>query len=179
MSFSTANNQPRNTPAQNSDLTQRLSSQIFKLSSLVNKPEVDAVEFKIESKEALAMLESVMASQESQMIKKKLSNDLNMVLSKFKQHQQQAKKQIIGATRSNVNQIEHQNDQAQESTPLLAYDKSLETQIQINETIILERELDLVNLETSIAEVNEIFRDLGTLVNEQQFLLGIHDTNSR
>lgn len=45
--------------------------------------------------------------------------------------------------------------------------------IVINERIIQERDQDLLGLERSIAEVNEIFRDLGTLVNEQQYLLGI------
>lgn len=44
--------------------------------------------------------------------------------------------------------------------------------LEINERIIAEREEDLMGLEQSIAEVNEIFRDLGTLVNEQQYLLG-------
>lgn len=44
--------------------------------------------------------------------------------------------------------------------------------IDLNEKIIVEREEDLVGLERSIAEVNEIFRDLGMLVNDQQYLLG-------
>ncbi|KAJ3330217.1 hypothetical protein HDU91_003649, partial [Kappamyces sp. JEL0680] len=50
-------------------------------------------------------------------------------------------------------------------------DRVFDHQIELNERIIAEREEDLQGLEQSIAEVNEIFRDLGSLVNEQQYLL--------
>ncbi len=67
----------------------------------------------------------------------------------------------------------------QEDTPLLAqqYDPNLDEQVELNERIIAEREEDLIGLEKSIVEVNEIFRDLGSLVHEQQYLLGIHLLN--
>ena len=154
-------------PTTNENLTQQLSLQIFQLSSLLNKPDLSFDEFNIKSKQALELLHKVLDSDTNQTVKRKLSNDLNLILNKFKQNQQQRKQSI-------VNIIAHPQENIEETTPLLKYDNRLESQIQINETIILERELDLVNLEQSIAEVNEIFRDLGTLVNEQQFLLGNH-----
>jgi syntaxin 7 len=48
----------------------------------------------------------------------------------------------------------------------------LDSEIEITERIIQERDEDLEGLERSILEVNEIFRDLGTIVHEQQFLFG-------
>ena len=50
--------------------------------------------------------------------------------------------------------------------------RALDAEVEFNEALIVEREQDLVGIERSIQEVNEIFRDLGTLVNEQQYLLG-------
>ena len=115
-----------------------------------------------------------MNSEESQMVKRKLTNDLNTVLSKFKQLQL-AKQQSIN-TASGINNAaqydEYPNQDVGETTPLLKVDRDLEARIEINESIIQERELELVGLETSIAEVNEIFRDLSALVNDQQYLLG-------
>lgn len=57
------------------------------------------------------------------------------------------------------------------------HDASLRAQTEFNERIIEEREHDLVGLEQSIAEVNGIFRDLGSLVNEQQYLLDNIESN--
>jgi t-SNARE complex subunit (syntaxin) len=64
-----------------------------------------------------------------------------------------------------------------ENTPLLTQQDDSQigiynAKIVLNERIIDERDQDLLGLERSIAQVNEIFRDLGTLVNEQQYLLG-------
>jgi syntaxin 7 len=47
-----------------------------------------------------------------------------------------------------------------EAVPLLQTNL-LENEIQFNETLIFEREQDLINIQQSIVEVNEIFRDLG------------------
>jgi syntaxin 7 len=67
----------------------------------------------------------------------------------------------------------------EEATPLLSqiHDPNLDAQIELNEKIIADREQDLAGLERSIVEVNEIFRDLGTLVHEQQFLLDNIESN--
>ena len=47
-----------------------------------------------------------------------------------------------------------------------------ENDIQFNEALINERDQELRHIEQSIVDVNEIFRDLGGLVHEQQFMLG-------
>ncbi len=50
--------------------------------------------------------------------------------------------------------------------------QGLDSEIEYNESLIAEREDDIKEIEKSIVEVNEIFRDLGTMVNEQQYMLG-------
>ena len=114
-------------------------------------------------------------------MKKKLSLDLEQVLVQF----QIVSKHCATASREWVNQAKTQQslllaeEEAQEDEPLLGRHEQLvhlqtiDHQVQLNEAIIQEREQELVVLEQSIVQVNEIFRDLGTLVNEQQFLLGI------
>ena len=50
--------------------------------------------------------------------------------------------------------------------------QALDNEVEFNEQLIAEREEDLKEIERSILEVNEIFRDLGTLVHEQGHMLG-------
>jgi hypothetical protein len=76
---------------------------------------------------------------------------------------------------------EDEDDEDSEKHPLMANQhqqlqqmRVLDNEIEYNEAIIQEREEDLRQIERSIMEVNEIFRDLGTLVNEQQYMLGTH-----
>jgi len=47
------------------------------------------------------------------------------------------------------------------------------SEIAFNEQLIEERETEIQGIEQGIVELNEIFRDLGTIVTEQGYLLGI------
>lgn len=44
----------------------------------------------------------------------------------------------------------------------------MDNEIEYNETLISEREGEIQGIEQGITELNEIFRDLGMLVNEQE-----------
>lgn len=44
----------------------------------------------------------------------------------------------------------------------------LDSEIEYNELLISEREGEIQNIEQGISELNEIFRDMGMLVNEQE-----------
>lgn len=46
--------------------------------------------------------------------------------------------------------------------------QSLDNEIEYNEVLIAEREGEIQGIEQGITELNEIFRDLGMLVNEQE-----------
>lgn len=45
--------------------------------------------------------------------------------------------------------------------------QTLDNEIEYNEGLITEREDEIMGIEQGITELNEIFRDLGTLVTEQ------------
>lgn len=97
----------------------------------------------------------------------KLSKDFDQVLNKFHQ--------LSKKVAQNTREVAHQQElEEPETTPLLQkqFDQQIDSQIIINERIIQERDQDLEGLERSILEVNEIFRDLGTIVHDQQYLLG-------
>lgn len=46
--------------------------------------------------------------------------------------------------------------------------ETLDSEIEYNELLISEREGEIQNIEQGITELNEIFRDMGMLVNEQE-----------
>ena len=46
--------------------------------------------------------------------------------------------------------------------------QALDNEIEYNEVLITEREGEIQGIEQGITELNEIFRDLGMLVNEQE-----------
>lgn len=47
-----------------------------------------------------------------------------------------------------------------------------DSELQYQEQVIQEREGEIREIEAGIVELNEIFRDLGTIVTEQQSMLG-------
>ena len=120
--------------------------------------------------------------RQMKLAQKKIQKDFEEVLKRFQSVSKMAaekSREIVSKAR--VHQaIERLESETTESEPLLGRQhrleelRSLEHEIELNEALVTEREEELVNIEQSIHEVNEIFRDLGTLVNEQQYLLGNH-----
>lgn len=47
-----------------------------------------------------------------------------------------------------------------------------DSEVEFQEQLIEEREGEIREIESGIHELNEIFRDLGTIVHEQQSMLG-------
>jgi len=60
-------------------------------------------------------------------------------------------------------------DDAQRRLQLLVVDNELE----YNESMIVQREDEIREIEQGITELNEIFRDLGAMVHEQGSMLGV------
>ncbi|KAI8874190.1 snare-domain-containing protein [Ramicandelaber brevisporus] len=58
-----------------------------------------------------------------------------------------------------------------------AQQQLLDNEVAFNEQLIAEREQDIVEIERGIVEVNEIFRDLGTIVTEQTPLFDNIESN--
>ncbi|KAI8925256.1 t-SNARE [Entophlyctis helioformis] len=116
---------------------------------------------------------------------KKLQKDFEEVLKRF----QAVSKIAAEKAREFVSKARAQqamdaaDDDGNENEPLLGQAQQLsqlrvlDAEIDYNEALIEEREQDIIGIGKSIQEVNEIFRDLGTLVNEQQYLLDNIETN--
>lgn len=48
----------------------------------------------------------------------------------------------------------------------------VDNELEYNESMIAQREDEIREIESGITELNEIFRDLGTMVHEQGSMLG-------
>ncbi|KAI8607519.1 t-SNARE [Chytriomyces sp. MP71] len=125
--------------------------------------------------------------RQHKMAQQKLQKDFESVLARFQNVSKlAAKKSREYVQKARNHQQQQQNphnpdaddDATNENAPLLLQqDEALDAEMEYNETLIQEREQDLQNIERSIVEVNEIFRDLGTIVGEQQFMLDHIESN--
>ena len=103
--------------------------------------------------------------EKSKFLKLRYQKDLKSLVSRFEGIVKE-----INKKKSSLKYVQEE-PQEDESTPLLLQSKQvvkLDNQVEFNEVLIQEREQDLQGIESSVAQVNEIFRDLGTLVHEQQ-----------
>ncbi|KAG0169596.1 hypothetical protein DFQ30_003474 [Apophysomyces sp. BC1015] len=111
----------------------------------------------------------------------KLSKDFQKVLADFQKAQRtSASKQreyvdkakaTTAMLQSQVaadEEIEQQQMQIAEDSQRRLQIQALDNEIEYNEILISEREGEIQGIEQGITELNEIFRDLGMLVNEQE-----------
>ena len=56
--------------------------------------------------------------------------------------------------------------------PLMMRYRVSAQELEFQETLIAEREAEIREIETGIHELNDIFRDLGTIVEQQGGLIG-------
>ncbi|KAI8394223.1 t-SNARE [Radiomyces spectabilis] len=114
----------------------------------------------------------------------KLSKDFQKVLADFQKVQRlSASKQREYVDKAKATAAKLQNQAAvdeelereqQEESPFVDDTQrriqlqALDNEIQYNEVLISEREGEIQGIEQGITELNEIFRDLGMLVNEQE-----------
>lgn len=83
---------------------------------------------------------------------------------------------ITGAKYTRYSAEEEEEQQHQQHQQQLQLDdtqrrlqlQALDNEIEYNEVLISEREEEIQGIEQGITELNEIFRDLGMLVNEQE-----------
>ncbi|KAJ3030798.1 UNVERIFIED_CONTAM: hypothetical protein HDU68_007715 [Siphonaria sp. JEL0065] len=127
--------------------------------------------------------------RQHKMAQQKLQKDFESVLARFqgvsKMAARKSQEYVQKAKQYQQKQQhlhDHENDENEdpsENAPLLQQQQeaSLDMEVEYNESLIQEREQDLQNIERSIIEVNEIFRDLGTIVGEQQFMLDHIESN--
>ena len=133
-----------------------------------------------ETNRALRQLTLVHASpaeeQQRRVVQRKLGTDLKKQLSAFTAVQTRIKsfdKREIASAQASVHDQELARDSAahgdEQRQPLLAL--QLDNEIDFNEQLIEERAQNIAEIEGTIQEVNEIFRDLASIVNEQGDML--------
>ncbi|KAJ2723678.1 hypothetical protein GGI07_002473 [Coemansia sp. Benny D115] len=126
----------------------------------------------------------------------KLTADFQKVLEQFQSIQRvsaEATREFVDRAKHAVQtqqgglSPQHMYDEFGENSPLLGNNRQrqqqqlqqsrhvelsiLDNDIEYNEALINERETEIADIEQGIVELNEIFRDLGTIVTEQQSLL--------
>lgn len=52
--------------------------------------------------------------------------------------------------------------------------ETLSNEISFNEAIILERQQGILDIEETMKEIHEMFKDIGVIVSEQGELMGMH-----
>ena len=101
-------------------------------------------------------------------------NAQRLALEKQKDYVKDAKAAIEEEHAEEGEPPKHQQEQEQQRLHLL--DNS---EIEFNEQLIEEREHEIQGIEQGITELNEIFKDLATIVTEQGSMLGIISANDR
>lgn len=99
-------------------------------------------------------------------------NAQRLALEKQKDYVKDAKAAIEEEHAEEGEPPKHQQEQQQQRLHLL--DNS---EIEFNEQLIEEREHEIQGIEQGITELNEIFKDLATIVTEQGSMLGISPAN--
>ncbi|KAG0261883.1 hypothetical protein BG011_000580 [Mortierella polycephala] len=118
----------------------------------------------------------------------KLSKDFQKVLVEFQKVQRvSAERQrefVDRARQTNVRNDYEEEDQSESGDQPLINDTQRRTQLMVvdneleyNESMIVQREEEIREIEHGITELNEIFRDLGTMVNEQGSMLDSIENN--
>jgi len=123
------------------------------------------------------------SQKQKDMIYKKLSKDFESVLKRFQEVSKlTAQKNLEIVNRAKYQQTLMEEEEPDENQPLLSGQdqiqiQTVENELNYNESLITERENELKDIERSMVEINEIFRDLGTMVNDQQYLLDNIESN--
>ncbi|KAG0368772.1 hypothetical protein BGZ54_001196 [Gamsiella multidivaricata] len=121
----------------------------------------------------------------------KVSKDFSKILVEFQKIQRvSAEKQRdfvfkarqVGSRNSYSSETEEEVNQGGEQ-PLLNNDQRrmqllvVDNELEYNESMITQREGEILEIEQGITELNEIFRDLGTMVHEQGNMLDSIESN--
>lgn len=107
----------------------------------------------------------------------KLSHEFKSMMYEFKSIQKEAASREIQRIKLAENKAAiEQEETATEQTPLIQQQQQQQSQllglanqqeVEFNNSLILDRENEIHQIEQGITEINSIFRDLGTLVTEQ------------
>lgn len=137
-------------------------------------------------KELEAMEEADVGGSAAKFAKSKMRKDFAMAIASFQEMQRKAQEYQqthVSAAKQALQESEEVQEhggayQQQQQQQVQAAPRLLDdTEIQYNESLIEEREVEIQNIEQGITELNEIFRDLGTMVTQQGDLVDSIEAN--
>ncbi|KAJ2955161.1 hypothetical protein NQZ79_g8801 [Umbelopsis isabellina] len=125
------------------------------------------------------------SARQRKLEQQKLSKDFQKVIGEFQRAQRLSaskQREYVDKAKATTAMLQSQSGQPFELEEHTASDEppviedpqrrlqlqALDNEIEYNEALITEREGEIQEIEQGITELNEIFRDLGTLVNEQE-----------
>lgn len=118
----------------------------------------------------------------------KLSKDFQKVLVEFQKVQRvsaEKQREFVDRARLSTVRNDYSDEDASESGDRPLIDDSqrrmqllvVDNELEYNESMIVQREEEIREIESGITELNEIFRDLGTMVHEQGSMLDSIENN--
>ncbi|KAI8362637.1 t-SNARE [Blakeslea trispora] len=143
----------------------------------------DLVKDTTQDLKALASIKGLSKNRQRHLRQQKLSKDFQSVVSQFQQLQRLSANKLrayIDDSKATTvmlqNQLEATEEEIeQEQQYAMTVDdrrqsqiEAMDHEIEYNELLISERENEILNIEHGITELNEIFRDMSMLVNEQE-----------
>ncbi|DBA02221.1 TPA: hypothetical protein N0F65_007631 [Lagenidium giganteum] len=164
-----AANDPRTSSGSSSDLERKTSVG----GGLLDDDLHDRIRFACLLQEEIAKcLQLIPQDTTNSLIKRKLCKDFEVISGQL----ETAVTKISSREQAIQDSLKEQSNQAQEQGGRIVVEHQgqviefaeLENEIAHNEALIEERERDIEKIHTSVAQVNEIFRDLAAIVNEQQ-----------
>eukprot|EP00158_Paraphelidium_tribonemae_P007750 Partr_v1_DN28350_c1_g1_i4_m79271 putative SYNtaxin len=118
---------------------------------------------------------------------RKLARDFQLAVDRFQSIQRvsaEKSREFVIQARAQIQDDEDEGGNNHDSAPLIQEESKrqqelmrLDNEIEFNENIIMEREQSIREIETAMHEVNEVFRDLGSLVSEQQGMIDNIESN--
>ncbi|EPB88392.1 hypothetical protein HMPREF1544_04859 [Mucor circinelloides 1006PhL] len=143
----------------------------------------DLIKDSTQDLKSLSSYQSLEPKKSRRLEQQKLSKDFQKVLSSFQKAQRisaskqreyvdKAKATTVMLQSQAVSNEEELEEEQQRGSVMDAQRQmqleALDNEIEYNELLITEREGEIQNIEQGITELNEIFRDMGMLVNEQE-----------
>lgn len=157
---------------QENHLTDNVSNDLYQITQNLIKLEL-ALEVKGNQSDKKLLLKTI--NQQLNNYPFKDTKEFKMVLHKLNQISKKAAAEEHAT--STIVHIEPEQliDEPTEITGLLQ--DHLDQEIDLNANLIEQRDIELLDLQKSILEVNQIFTDLNCIVNDQQYLLDNIESN--
>jgi syntaxin 7 len=109
-------------------------------------------------------------SRKKKLEQQKLQKDFTTIQQHFARVEKDVLVRVRDATEHKSGHDTLDIEEGEETVLLQDHHHQVQHQVQHNDQLIEEREGEILEIHQGVTQINEIFRDLGTIVNEQQTL---------